>query len=69
MKEILIVLSGGREKGNTAQLADAFMKGAVEAGHHVELVSLNKMDVWGVTPADMEKDADRKMIFIPLFQR
>ena len=26
MKEILIVLSGGRAKGNTAQLADAFMK-------------------------------------------
>lgn len=47
MKEILIVLGGGRAKGNTAQLADAFMKVAVEAGHHVELVSLNKMQVNG----------------------
>lgn len=47
MKHILIVLGGGRPKGNTAQLADAFARGAEEAGHHVETVSLLKTEVRG----------------------
>lgn len=47
MKKILIILGGGRTKGNTAQLVEAFMNGAVEAGHKVELVSLNKLNVNG----------------------
>lgn len=47
MKNILIVLGGGRPKGNTRQLADAFMRGAMEAGHNVELISLNKLTVNG----------------------
>lgn len=47
MKKILIILGGGRANGNTAQLADAFMKGATEAGHHTELISLNKLNVNG----------------------
>lgn len=47
MKRILIVLGGGRANGNTAQLVNAFMKGAKEAGHHVELVVLNKLKVNG----------------------
>ena len=47
MKKILIILGGGRKKGNTAQLADAFMKGAMEAGHKTELISLNQLQVNG----------------------
>lgn len=47
MKKILIVQGGGRPKGNTAQLADAFRKGAEAAGHSVETVSLLKKEVKG----------------------
>lgn len=47
MKRILIVLGGGRPKGNTRQLAEAFARGATEAGHHVELISLNEFTVNG----------------------
>lgn len=47
MKKILIVQGGGRANGNTAQLAKAFMKGAQEAGHEVEFVSLNNVQVNG----------------------
>lgn len=49
MKEILVVLGGGRANGNTAQLAESFIKGATEAGHHTELISLNKLKVNGCT--------------------
>ena len=45
MKQILIVLGGGRPKGNTAQLVDAFARGAEEAGHSVEKVSLLRSEV------------------------
>ena len=47
MKNILVVTGGGRPKGNTVQLADAFVKGAEEAGHSVEKVSLLKTEVNG----------------------
>ena len=47
MKRILVVLGGGRQKGNTRQLADAFIQGAVDAGHEIELVSLNQVEVKG----------------------
>lgn len=47
MKKILIIQGGGRPNGNTAQLAKAFMKGAQEAGHEVEFVSLNNVQVNG----------------------
>ena len=47
MKNILIVLGGGRPNGNTAPLAKAFMQGAAEAGYDVELVSLNRLKVNG----------------------
>lgn len=33
MKKILIIQGGGRPKGNTRQLVDAFAQGAMEAGH------------------------------------
>ena len=49
MKKILVVLGGGRPNGNTKQLADAFIKGAAEAGHQTELISLNKLRVNGCT--------------------
>lgn len=49
MKKILVVLGGGRPAGNTRQLADAFVKGALESGHDVELISLNKVQVNGCT--------------------
>ncbi len=47
MKKILVVMGGGRPKGNTAQLAEAFIRGAEEAGHSVEKVSLLKTEVKG----------------------
>lgn len=47
MKRILIIWGGGRTRGNTIQLAEAFAKGAKEAGNEVELVSLMKKGVKG----------------------
>mgnify|MGYP005762896261 FL=1 len=47
MKKILIVQGGGRPKGNTAQLVQAFAEGAKDAGHTVETVSLLKQEVKG----------------------
>ena len=46
-KKILVILGGGRPNGNTKQLVDAFAKGAMDAGHNVEIVSLNKVKVKG----------------------
>ena len=46
MKKILIV-QGGRQKGNTAQLVSHFVKGAEESGHLVEVISLVKNEVKG----------------------
>lgn len=45
IKRILVILGGGRPKGNTRQLADTFIQGAVDAGHEVELVSLSQVEV------------------------
>jgi multimeric flavodoxin WrbA len=47
MKKILVVVGGGRPNGNTNQLVDAFIKGAVDVGHEVEKISLNKTEVKG----------------------
>lgn len=47
MKEILVILGGGRPGGNTNQLVDAFIKGVSEVGHKVEKISLNKLEVKG----------------------
>ena len=47
MKNILVIQGGGRPNGNTSQLADAFLKGALEAGHKTEKISLNKFEVKG----------------------
>lgn len=40
MKKILVISCGGRPRGNTAQLTDAFIRGAEEAGNQVQRVSL-----------------------------
>lgn len=47
MKNILVIVDGGRPKGNTAQLCDSFIQGAQDAGHKVEKISLLKSDVRG----------------------
>ena len=47
MKNVLVVIGGGRPKGNTAKLVDSFVKGAEDAGHNVEKVSLLKSQVNG----------------------
>ena len=47
MKKILIIQGGGRPNGNTDQLVRAFTKGAVDAGHEVEIISLIKNEVKG----------------------
>lgn len=46
MKQILI-LQAGRPKGNTARLSEAVAEGAREAGHRVEIVQLNTVDIRG----------------------
>lgn len=47
MKNILIIQGGGRPNGNTAQLVEHFARGAKEAGHTVEVISLRKQEVKG----------------------
>jgi len=46
MKNILVVQGGGPE-GNTVQLTAAFIKGAQEAGRHVEIISLATVEIKG----------------------
>ena len=47
MKRIVVIQGGGRPKGNTAQLVDSFKRGAEEAGHSVEVISLLRHEVKG----------------------
>lgn len=47
MKKILIIQGGGRSNGNTAQLIKAFAKGANDAGHVVDVISLIKNEIEG----------------------
>lgn len=47
MKKILVIQGGGRAKGNTAQLVQSFVRGAEEAGHQTEIISLVKNEVKG----------------------
>ena len=47
MKQILVIQGGGRPKGNTAQLVKEFARGAEDAGHQVEVISLFKHEVRG----------------------
>ena len=45
MKRIVVIQGGGRPRGNTAQLIDSFKRGAEEAGHSVEVISLLRHEV------------------------
>lgn len=47
MKNILIIQSGGRPNGNTAQLVNSFAEGVQANGHCVEIISLLKNKVNG----------------------
>lgn len=47
MKKILVIQGGGRKRGNTAQLVESFVKGAKDAGHLVEIISLIEKEVKG----------------------
>lgn len=47
MKKILIIQGGGRPNGNTDQLVKAFARGAEDAGHEVETISLLKNEIKG----------------------
>lgn len=42
MKKILVVLGGGRPRGNTMQLVESFMKGASDAGHLQEVYEFGR---------------------------
>ena len=45
MKKILVISSSLRTKSNSQALAESFAKGAQEAGHEVEMVSLRGKDI------------------------
>ena len=47
MKRILVWTGSARQNGNSEMLADAFIKGAQAAGHHVDKISLAKMAIKG----------------------
>lgn len=70
MKKILVIQGGGRPNGNTAQLVDSFIKGAEDAGHSVDKISLLKKEVKGCLGCNacrygkpcVQKDAFNDMI-------
>lgn len=70
MKKILVIQGGGRPNGNTAQLVDSFIKGAEDAGHSVDKISLLKKEVKGCLGCNacrygkpcIQKDAFNDMI-------
>ena len=43
----IAVLNGSPRKGNTAAMIDAFVKGAEEAGHEVEVLHVGRMKIAG----------------------
>ncbi len=55
MKNVLVILGGGRPHGNTDQLVDSFIKGSTEAGNNVIKVDLNKKKVNGCTGCNVCK--------------
>ena len=73
MKNILIIQGGGRPNGNTAQLVEHFARGAKEAGHTVEVISLRKQEVKGCMGCNacrygkpcVQKDSFNGIPFVP----
>ncbi len=47
MKNILVIVGSGIKAGNTNRLADAYINGAIEAGHHVNKVFLGDKPIEG----------------------
>ena len=47
MKNILVIVGSSRKNGNTDQLADAFIRGALSAKHQVSKISLGEKKVEG----------------------
>lgn len=47
MKRILVWTGSARQNGNSEMLADAFIKGAEAAGHHVDKIRLAKKTIKG----------------------
>lgn len=45
MAKLLVLMSSARKKGNTDQLADAFMQGAMENGHEVEKIMVHYQNI------------------------
>ena len=43
----IAVLNGSPKKGSTAAMVDAFVQGAQEAGHEVEVLHVGKMKIAG----------------------
>ncbi len=70
MKKILIIQGGGRPRGNTERLIEAFIKGAEAAGHKTETISLVRQEVKGCLGCNacrygkpcVQKDAFHEMI-------
>ena len=64
MKHILVIVGSCRKNGNTEQLADAFIRGAQDAGHRVEKVFLGAKKINGcldATPAAMVSPVCKRM--------
>ena len=47
MKKVLVITGSARKCGNSSKLAEAFMKGALEAGHEAERIDSAQLDVKG----------------------
>lgn len=43
----IAILNGSPRKGNTAAMADAFAKGAAEAGHELKILHVGQMNISG----------------------
>lgn len=54
-KQVLVLSSSPRNGGNSDLLCDEFIKGASEAGHHVEKINLNDKDINFLSVTDYKK--------------